>query len=246
MKKIPASVIIRFDSGTTVIAVLFLLVGYFLGNVFQLTGTAIAGQAVQGTTQQPSQPTQKQGPIKFDIPSYVPFKGADSAKVAVIEFGDYQCPFCERFFQQTEAQILKDYVNSDKVKFYFMDFQFLGSDSQTLGQGAWCANDQGKYYDYHDYIYSHQGQENSGWATPDKVKTIVANIAGLDVQKFSSCLESKKYESRVQELTKLGQTNGVSGTPTVFIGTPDKGYTPVVGAQPYAIFKQIIDSQLSA
>lgn len=238
---------IRFDSGTVVVAVLFLLVGYFLGNLFQLSGAPAAGQVIQTTpTQQPSQVAQQQGKVKFDIPSYVPFKGADSAKVAVIEFGDYQCPFCERFFQQTEPQIIKDYVDTGKAKFYFTDFQFLGPDSQTLGQGAWCANDQGKYYDYHDYIYSHQGQENSGWAMPDKLKTMVANISGLDVQKFSSCLDSKKYESRVQELTKLGQTNGVSGTPSVFIGNPKGGYALVVGAQPYSAFKQIIDSQLSA
>lgn len=162
----------------------------------------------------------------------------------MVEFGDYQCPFCERFFQQTEPQIKKDYIDTGKVKFYFLDFQFLGPDSQTLGQGAWCANDQGKYYDYHDYIYSHQGQENSGWATPDKVKAFVASIPGLDVQKFSSCLDSKKYESRVTELTQLGQKNGVSGTPTVFIGNPKDGYTAVVGAQPFQIFQKVIDSLL--
>ncbi|MBI2545514.1 MAG: DsbA family protein [Candidatus Aenigmarchaeota archaeon] len=190
--------------------------------------------------QQPAQ--QQQQNIKFDIPSYVPAKGSGSAKISIIEFGDYQCPFCERFFQQTEPQILQNYVNTGKAKFYFMDFQFLGTDSQTLGQGAWCANDQGKYYEYHDYIYSHQGQENMGWATPDKVKIMTSNITGLDTQQFGSCLDSNKYASRVQELTKLGQANGVSGTPTVFIGNPKDGYIPIVGAQPYSVIKQVIDS----
>ena len=130
---------------------------------------------------------QQQGNIKFDVPSFVPYRGSDSATVAVIEFGDYQCPFCERFFSQIEPQLMQDYVNSNKVKFYFMDFAFLGPDSETLAQGAWCAHEQGKYYDYHDYVYSHQGQENSGWATPDKVKSMAANIQGLEVPKFSSC-----------------------------------------------------------
>ena len=233
----------ELSKSSMVLIVLALGVGYLLGNVFNvynLTGKTVGTQ----TTTTKTQPTQQQGNVKLDIPSYVPFKGSTSAKVTVVEFGDYQCPFCERFFQQTEPQIIKDYVDTGKVKFYFMDFQFLGPDSQTLGQGAWFANDQGKYYEFHDYVYSHQGQENSGWATPDKVKTIVANIAGLDVQKFSSCLDSKKYESRVQELTSLGQTSGVSGTPSSFVGDSKDGYTLIVGAQPYSVFKQTIDSLL--
>ena len=224
---------------------MFLLVGYFLGNVFQLSGAPSAGQVIQAAPT-PSQPTQQQGKVKFDIPSFVPFEGSNSAKVSVIEFGDYQCPFCERFFTQTEPQIQKNYVDTGKVKFYFMDFAFLGPDSQTLSQGAWCADEQGKYYDYHDYVYSNQGQENSGWATPDKVKSMVANIKGLDVQKFSSCLDSKKYESRVKQITQLGQTNGVSGTPSAFVGNANGGYTLVVGAQPYSVFQQTIDSELKA
>jgi len=182
--------------------------------------------------------------VKLQIPSFAPSKGSDSAQLNIVEFGDYQCPFCEKFFKQNEPQILQDYVNTGKTKFYFLDFQFLGPDSQTLGQGAWCANEQGKYYDYHDYIYSHQGQENSGWATPGKVKTLATNISGLDSAKFNSCLDGNKYQSRVQQNTQMGQSLGVSGTPTVFIGNDRKGYISVVGAQPYDVVKQVIDKQL--
>lgn len=184
--------------------------------------------------------TTGDGKVKFDIPSYATYKGSGSASTYVIEFGDYQCPFCERFFQQTEPQIVKNYVDTGKARFYFIDFQFLGPDSQTLGQGAWCANDQGKYYDYHDYVYSHQGEENSGWATPDKVKTLAKSITGLDTNKFNSCLDSKKYESRVTELTQLGQSAGVTGTPTTFIGNPSSGYILVSGARPYSDFQQLL------
>ncbi len=180
------------------------------------------------------------GIVKFSIPSYVPYLGSASATKYVVEFGDYQCPFCERFFMQTEPSIMQNYVDTGKARFYFLDFQFLGPDSQTLGQGAWCANDQGKYYEYHDYIYSNQGQENSGWATPDKVKLMATSIAGLDTTQFNSCLDSNKYASRVTELTKLGQSEGVSGTPTTFIGNPTDGYTAVVGAQPYSVFQSLL------
>ncbi len=234
---------IAFDlnKSTILLMVMAVGVGYLIGNVFQIpvseSNKATVNQPTTGNTQQPST-------VKLDVPSYVPSLGSDSAKVNFIEFGDYQCPFCERFFQQTEPQLIQDYVNSGKVKFYFMDFQFLGPDSQTLGQGAWCANEQGKYYEYHDYVYSNQGQENSGWATPDKVKTMAASISGLDVQKFGSCLDSKKYVSRVQELTSLGQTSGVSGTPSTFIGNSKDGYVTISGAQPYSVFKQAIDSLL--
>lgn len=187
--------------------------------------------------QQPLQPQT----IKFQIPPLAPSRGSDSAQINIVEFGDFQCPFCEKFFQETEPQLMKDYINTGKVKFYFEGIEFVGPDSLTLGQGSWCANEQGKYYEYHDQIYSNQGRENSGWGTPDKVKVLAAGIPGLDTQKFNSCLDSKKYESQVQELTLFAQKAGVTGTPTNFIGNYQKGYISVVGAQPYDVYKQIID-----
>ena len=224
---------------------MFLVIGYFIGVVFPVNNfpeTLKVANSPLEPQQQLQQQTQQI--VKVQIPSFAPSRGSDSAQLNIVEFGDYQCPFCEKFFQQNEPQILQDYVNTGKTKFYFLDFQFLGPDSQTLGQGAWCANEQAKYYDYHDYIYSHQGQENSGWAAPDKVKAFATNISGLDSAKFNSCLDSNKFQSRVQQNTQLGQNLGVSGTPTVFIGNDQKGYISVVGAQPYDVVKQVIDKQL--
>ena len=223
---------------------MFLVIGYFIGGTFPPSNFTGAAKESNVVIQQQPQQVQQQT-VKFQIPSFAPSKGSDSAQFNIVEFGDYQCPFCEKFFQQVEPHIKQDYIDTGKVKFYFLDFQFLGPDSETLGQGAWCANDQGKYYDYHDYVYSHQGQENSGWATPDKVKTLAANILELDLQKFNSCLDSKKYETLVQQLTGLGKKLGVSGTPAVFMGNDQKGYISVVGAQPYDVFKQVIDKQMS-
>jgi len=194
---------------------------------------------------QPQQIQQARQPIvKFQIPSFTPSRGADSSQINIVEFGDYQCPFCEKFFQETEPQIMQHYVNTGKVKFYFEGIEFVGPDSLTLAQGSWCADEQGKYYEYHDQIYSNQGRENSGWGTPDKVKVLAAGITGLDTQKFNACLDSKKYESRVQELTLFAQKAGVTGTPSSFIGSYKEGYISVTGAQPYDVFKQIIDKQM--
>ncbi|MGI0083085.1 MAG: DsbA family protein [Nitrosopumilaceae archaeon] len=185
-----------------------------------------------------------QGSVNFDIPNFAKFRGSDSAKINLVEFGDYQCPFCKRFFDQTEPQLMIEYVDAGKAKFYFLDVSIVGDDSITLGQGAWCADEQGKYYEYHDYMYSNQGKENSGWGTPDKVKDLVRNIPGLDVEKFSECLDSKKYESRNQQLTKFSSKLGLTGTPTMFVGNSEMGYTKITGAQPYFSFKQVIDTYL--
>jgi len=180
----------------------------------------------------------------FDF-SFVPFQGNASAKINIIEFADYQCPICQQFFANTEPQITKDYVDTGKVKFYFMDFTVLGSDSQTLAQGAWCANEQNLYFAYHDYIYSNQGPENSGWATPDKVKNLTANIQGLNIQQFDSCLDNRTYQQRIKQLLDVGGNSGVSGTPTFFIGNNNTGYVTLVGNQLYSVFQQTIDSQLA-
>jgi len=182
--------------------------------------------------------------------SFTPYEGNASAKINIVEFSDYQCPVCGAFFSQSEPKMMSDYVDTGKARFYFMDFAFLGPDSYTLSQGMWCANEQNLYYAYHDYIYSNQGTENTGWATPDKVKTLAANIQGINAQQFNACLDdsnnlSGKYLSRVQFLTRLGKDSGVTGTPTFYIGNSGIGYLTVVGNQPYSVFKQTIDTQLA-
>ena len=189
----------------------------------------------------PNQASKKiQGSINFEVPNFVRFIGDEAAPVSIVEFGDYQCPFCKRFFDQTEPEIKKEYIDTGKVKFYFLDFVVNGVDSLTLAEGAWCAEEQGKYYQYHDYVYSNQGKEYSGWGTPENVK-IFAKDLGLDVEEFSLCLDSKKYESRVQQLTALATNLGSTGTPTAFIGNLENGYTKITGAQPYDVFKNVID-----
>lgn len=172
----------------------------------------------------------------------IPFEGNSSAQINVIEFSDYQCPFCGGWFAQNEPQMVTNYVSTGKVKFYFMGISLLGADSLTLAQGSWCANEQNLYYQFHDYVYSNQGTENTGWATPDKVKAFAANVNGLNITQFSACLDSNKYQSLVQQLTSVGANSGVTGTPTFFIGNNNIGYVTLVGNVPVS---QTIDSQLA-
>jgi protein-disulfide isomerase len=230
---------------TVVVGLILLVLGYFIGNTIPVGNYFQSNPKTMITnTVGSSDLTSKKvsSSINLEIPSFAKFRGSESAKINMVEFGDYQCPFCEKFFQYTEPQLKKDYIDAGKVKFYFLDFVIVGQDSLTLTEGSWCADEQGKYYEYHDYVYSNQGQENSGWGTPDKVKAFAKNIGGLDVQKFSDCLDSKKYYSRAQDLTQIGQNIGITGTPTAFIGNEQAGYTKITGAQPYSVYQEAIDS----
>jgi len=203
------------------------------------------GQIID-TVGEPDMPSGQKSPssLNFDIPQFAKFEGSGDTKLNLVEFGDYQCPFCKKFFDETEPQIIVEYVHSGKAKYYFLDVSILGPDSRTLSQGSWCADEQDKYYEYHDYVYANQGQENSGWGTPDRVKSMAKNISGLDSEKFNACLDSKKYESRSQLLTEFAYSIGLTGTPTMYVGNSESGYTKITGALPYKSFKQTIEAYL--
>ena len=88
--------------------------------------------------------------------------GKSDAPVTVIEFADFQCPFCERFYKDAEKGIIENYVKSGKVKFVFRNYAFLGPESNIAAEGAYCANEQGKFWEYHNFLFDNQGPENSG------------------------------------------------------------------------------------
>lgn len=223
------------------------------------------GQNQQANQNQPSSGTLT-GPVKVSIKPDAPFLGNKDAKVTLVEFADYQCPFCEQFYKAVYPELKANYIDTGKIKFVYQDFAFLGPDSLTSAEAAHCANDQGKFWQYHDYLFSHQRQENSGWATVDKQK-VFAKAVGLNASKFSQCLTSHQFSQRVQEETNLGKTYAVSGTPTLLIiknsdtqidlGTISQqlaarqsiiplsnGNAYVVGAQAPAAFGQLIDAAL--
>ncbi len=199
------------------------------------TQTAPAAPSAAGT--QPS--TAPTGPVNITLKPNTPFLGSGSAKVTVVEYADYQCPFCERWYTSTWPDLKAKYVDTGKIKFVYQDFAFLGPDSNTLAEGSHCAADQNKFWQYHDYIFSHQQQENTGWATQDKVEALAQNISGLNSSQFNQCLNSGKYKQEVLDETAAGRQYGVTGTPTVFVNG-----TAIVGAQPATAFEQAIDAAL--
>lgn len=172
-----------------------------------------------------------------------PVLGSADAPLTMIEFGDYQCLNCNRFFHNTEEEILRNYVETGKLKIIFMDFAFIGPDSLIAAEAAHCAQEQGKYWEYHDVVYSNWDGENTGWANMHNLKRF-ADDAGLDHRSFNECLDSGKYAGKVRENMNIGRQLGVSATPTFFVFTDDGNVQKIVGSQPYSTFSTVMDAML--
>lgn len=165
--------------------------------------------------------------------------GEANAPVIVVEYGDFQCPFCGKFFKETEQFLRENYVKTGKVKFVWRDFAFLGPESVLAASAARCSGEQGKFWQYHDYLFNNQRGENQGAFSKDNLKGFAAAI-NLDKEKFNACLDSEKYTDSVKQETKSGGEAGVQGTPANFVNG-----VLYVGALPTATFTQIIDKELS-
>ena len=179
----------------------------------------------------------------IDVTMSPPSEGSDDATVTIIEFGDYQCPKCDQWFQNEKPTITSDYIDTGKANLYFVDFSFLGDDSNSAAEATYCAEEQGMYWEYHANLYNNQGDINGGWATTDNLKQFAADL-GLDIMKFNSCLDSGKYSDRVSHNTSVGASNDVEGTPVFFIVASDGTTERIDGPQSSAIFAEVIDSML--
>lgn len=170
--------------------------------------------------------------------------GNPSAQITIVEFGDYQCHQCYNWFHNTKSTVFQNYVDTGKVNFVFMDLAFLGRDSPKAAQASYCAEDQGKYWEYHNQLYTAQeSQIDNGWANSERLKAFAFSL-GLDMELFDSCLDSGKYTKRVQYNIAEAKKLGANGTPTFFIVGPDGQQEKLVGAQPYSVFKQVLDSMI--
>ena len=168
----------------------------------------------------------------------LPLLGNAEAKVTLVEFGDYQCPFCGRLFKETEPQIREQYLKTGQAKMAWRDFAFLGEESYWAAEAARCANDQGQFWQFHDYLFNHQNGENQGAFTKNNLKKFAGEM-GLNQPDFNSCLDSDKYLQAVKDDTDAGKAAGVNSTPSVFVNGEN-----IVGAQPFSVFKSAIDKYL--
>lgn len=185
--------------------------------------------------------TQTHGTISTVMGS--PLLGDPSAPVTIVEFGDYQCHQCYNWFHNAKSTVFENYVDTGKANFVFVDLAFLGRDSPKAAQASYCAEDQGKYWEYHDVLYNSQESKiDNGWANSERLKAFAFSL-GLDMDLFDSCLDSGKYSKRVQYNIGEAKKHGVNGTPGFIIVGPD-GQQQISGAQPYSVFKQVIDSMI--
>ena len=178
-----------------------------------------------------------------DVTMSPPFEGSSDASVTIIEFGDYQCPKCDQWFQNEKPTITSDYIDTGKVNLYFVDFPFLGEDSDNAANASYCANDQGQFWEYHSMLYNNQGGINEGWANVNALKQFAADL-GLDTAEFNSCVDSNKYEDRVDYNRKVGASHGVEGTPVFIIIGSDGTTQRIDGPQSSDIFAGVIDTLL--
>ena len=165
--------------------------------------------------------------------------GDPKAPVHIVEYGDFQCPFCVKFWSETEPQLIAEYVNTGKVYFEYRSYPILGPESFTAAEGAYCAGDQGKFWEFHDTLFTNWTGENVGDFTPDKLVQY-ATALNLNAAEFESCLSEGKYKGRVEQDKAQAEADGVHATPTLFIN----GFK-VEGAQPFEILKQYIEDALN-
>ncbi len=196
-------------------------------------------------TELASQNTPQKVSVDFLTSNLSPVLGSENAPITMIEFGDYQCYYCNNFFHNTESDIVKNYVDTGKVKMYFKDFTIIGQDSVTAANAAHCAQEQGKFWEYHDILYTNWSGENTGWASATNL-TQFSKQLGLNQDEFNQCMSQSKYISVIRGSVSDANNLGLTGTPDFFIVGPDNTVTKVVGAQPYAVFDEIFKSKLQS
>ena len=182
----------------------------------------------------------------FDITGD-PSKGEPGAKLVVVEFSDFECPFCLEYFKTIYSQVIEGYVKTGKVRYVFADFpgESIHPHALKAAEAGRCGNEQGKFWEMHDQLFMHQ-RDLATTGIQD-----AAHAAGLNQAQFESCLNSGKYTPKIRAAEEATAKMGVNGTPAFLIGTPDpadpskiKLVRALVGAQPFAAFQQAIDSSL--
>lgn len=230
------------------------------GGIIKISGLSIKNSQLPGPTVSASpqpqalpgagNPQDPVGPVDVSVDDD-PVLGSKNAPVTLIEFSDYECPFCKRHFTEVYPQLKKDYIDTGKVKLVYRDFPLTFHDpmATTEAMAASCARDQGGdsiYFKYHDAIFTKTTSNGNGLTVADL--GTIAGTLGLDSSKFKECLDSAKYKEEVQKDVADGAKVSVTGTPTFFIGkSSDSGIISgafIYGAQPFASFQAEIDKLL--
>jgi protein-disulfide isomerase len=166
-------------------------------------------------------------------------KGDEGASVVVVEYADFQCPFCRQFAEGAEQQLQADHIDTGQVRFVFRNLAFIGDESLWAAEAAECANAQGRFWEYHDKLYAEQAGENEGAFRKDNLKRFAAEL-GLDTVAFNPCLDTEEYRGKVQAESREAQRLGVNSTPTVFVNGQR-----VEGGSDYRVLNAAIETALT-
>lgn len=248
----------RKSTLTYILIGLLVVAAFALGNLY----TRVQMLEKGGATTTAAQPAAQAGAVptagpkaEVTVNDTDPSLGPKNAKVTVVEFADFQCPFCGAFsgldaamvqnmkgrdttWEPPIPNIKKDYVDKGKVRLVWKDYPFLGQESIWSGAAARCAQDQNKFWEFHDYLFSHQSGENQGAFSKENLKKFAADM-GLKTADFNTCVDSGKYEKDMQNALSAGQGVGVNGTPATFVNGQ-----LVSGAASYPQFKDMIETAL--
>ena len=182
--------------------------------------------------------------------------GNPDAKITLVEYGDFQCPFCGKFFEEVGPTLLTNYINTGKIRFVYRDYAFLGDESNKAALASWCAGDQGKFWQYHDYLFSYiwdnyyaknKSGENAGAFSNVNLKKFAVTL-GLDATSFNACFDSGKYTQAVND-SIAGAERAIPkpedrGTPKTFIVKNGKVIDIIKGAVPLQTATAQIDAAL--
>ena len=173
-----------------------------------------------------------------------PVLGSKTATITIVEVGDYQCHMCKLWFKETRPQIIENYVETGKANLVFIDMPFLGRDSTPASEATYCANDQGKYWEYHSTLFEYQQEIDDGWANASRLQAIALNL-GLDVEQFDKCMINDDHRAQVNFNMQMAKKQfGANSTPTFVIVGPTGVAEKIIGAHPYSTFENILDQML--
>jgi len=231
--------------------------GYSIGT-FDDSDSGITGEELKKILSEiKTAPTQQstQSSLSTNPPSLIsisldddPVKGNPDAPITIVEFSDFQCPFCARFHSITLPQLEANYIDSGKVKFVYRDFpiQSIHPNAVPAALASECADEQGMFWEYHDLVFENQ-KKWQGLSRNAMIGTFeqYALELGLNTSDFNTCFESGKYGDEVTKDLQDGVSYGVTGTPGFFIGNDELGYVKIIGAQPYPVFERLIEDQIA-
>lgn len=186
--------------------------------------------------QNPStQPTQAPRYVRYDIETKgFPSTGPADAPITIVEFSDFQCPFCQRFYRETFKQLMAAYPGKIRFVYRHLPLTTIHPEAFPAAEAAMCANEQNAFWDYHDKLFENQDKLGS------ELYSQIASNLGLDTVRFEACLKAGRYKDLIQKDADFALGLGVQSTPTFFING-----LAIVGAQPLTVFTQTIDKELA-